>query len=157
MLLVAIVLAAATPSFQSVGRRLAVLGATHEVMTALHATRSASIARGRPGTLCLTTRTLVCVAPGTERGVGFRTWIKRASGAASRFEPSDALLATVPLSDDIEIRGSRAAVTFWPTARSGTTNTLTICDRRGISPPEQVVISQSGRPRLARASAAACR
>ncbi len=157
MVVAAIVLAIATPSFRSVARRAAVLAATHEVMTALHATRTAAITRGLPGTVCLTTSTLACVVGRSGRGTGLRGWLEPTPRRAPRYDPGDPLIVAAALPAEIEIRGSRTSVTFWPAARAGTTNTLTVCDRLGVSPPEQVIISQSGRPRLARGNAVACR
>jgi hypothetical protein len=61
------------------------------------------------------------------------------------------------LPEDLAVHGSRLAVTFWPLSRSGTTATLTLCSaRRGLA-PRQIIISQTGRPRLKTvASSAVC-
>jgi hypothetical protein len=56
----------------------------------------------------------------------------------------------------IELRGSRASLTFWPVSRAGTTMTIAICDLHRLARPELVIVSQSGRPRLARGTDVAC-
>jgi type IV fimbrial biogenesis protein FimT len=53
------------------------------------------------------------------------------------------------LTDDLTLHGTRLAVTYWPLSRSGTTATLTLCPTRDQLSPRQIIISQTGRPRIA--------
>jgi hypothetical protein len=64
-----------------------------------------------------------------------------------RLEPGDELLQVVALPATVEVRSTRAAVQYWPSARAGTTATFVFCDRRGLAAPRTVIISQTGRPR----------
>jgi Tfp pilus assembly protein FimT len=155
--LFAIVTAMSVPTFRYVGRSLAVLGATHEVMSALHTTRSAAITRRSPGIVCLADAAGRCITGAQRRGRGFRAWLNNASESPPRQDPSDPTLLVGELPAGIELRGSRASLTFWPVSRAGTTITIAICDLQGLARPELVVVSQSGRPRLARGTDVACR
>ena len=153
---VALLATLAAPSFRELGRRAAVLSATHAVMSALHTTRSASITRGRPGILCLTASDNACLTNTARVATGYLAWID-AGTQRGQFDASDTLLMRASLPGDIAIRGSRTYVTFWPVARAGTTNTLSICDLALLAAPAQVVVSPSGRPRLATTNPSACR
>jgi hypothetical protein len=56
----------------------------------------------------------------------------------------------------VELRATRSPLRFWPHAHAASTGTLTICDIQAIAAPRAIVISQSGRARLAPAPAEAC-
>ena len=66
------------------------------------------------------------------------------------------LLHTFTLPEDVSVHGSRAAVTFWPVARAGTTSTFDLCGiGSGASMAGRaVVVSQTGRSRVATEEAA---
>jgi type IV fimbrial biogenesis protein FimT len=147
----------ATPTFERIGRHLAVLAGTHDVMSALHATRSASIMRGVPGVFCLTDTAGRCLASAAQRGVSFRAWLNTRGESPARPDADEPLISLGQLPRDVALRGSRTSVTFWPVTRAGTTNTIAVCDSRGIAEPDLVVISQTGRPRLAPGASVACR
>jgi hypothetical protein len=55
--------------------------------------------------------------------------------------------------DGVVVRGSRAAVTFWPVARASLTSTFDVCDVRREVAGRAVVVSQTGRPRIAEGDA----
>ena len=57
----------------------------------------------------------------------------------------------------VVVRASRSPLRFWPDAQSASAGTLTICDTHGIAAPRAIVLSLSGRPRLADATAGNCR
>lgn len=147
----------ASPSFRQAGRSLAVLAATHELMSALHTTRSAAIMRNAPGVVCLADNNAQCLSGGARRGTSFKAWLNTRGESPARPDADEPIVAIGELPSDIELRGSRASVTFWPVARAGTTNTITVCDRQGVAQPDAVVVSQSGRPRLAEGASVACR
>ena len=153
--LLAILAAAAAPGFRHMARRAAVLSATHEIMSALHSTRAAAITRGQPGIVCVTGTTGTCLNVIDRPGDGYLAWLDTGADRG-RLDPRDTVLFRSRLPGRISLRGSRTSVTFWPVSRAGTTNTLSICDRDAIAAPSQVIVSQSGRPRLATAPARAC-
>jgi type IV fimbrial biogenesis protein FimT len=146
----------ASPAFERIGRQLAVLAGTHDVMSALHATRSASIMRGTPGVFCLTNAAGACLPSSARRGASFKSWLNTRGDSPALPDAGEPVIAQGQLPRDIDLRGSRASITFWPVSRAGTTNTILVCDARGVAEPDQVVVSQSGRPRLARGESVAC-
>jgi type IV fimbrial biogenesis protein FimT len=155
--IVAIIATLSIPTFKELGRSLAVLGATHELMAALHTTRSAAITRGHPGVICLTDATARCISGTARRGQSFRAWINTRGESPARPDPTEPTILMGQLPPGVELRGSRASLTFWPVSRAGTTITIAVCDQQGLARPELVIVSQSGRPRLARGSDVACR
>lgn len=155
--LIAVITTLSIPTFRELGRSLAVLGATHDLMAALHTTRSAAITRGHPGVICLTDAAGRCLPSNARRGSSFRAWINTRGESPARPDADEPTLLVGHLAAGIELRGSRASLTFWPVSRAGTTITLTVCDTVGLAKPEHVIVSQSGRPRLARGNSVACR
>jgi hypothetical protein len=53
------------------------------------------------------------------------------------------------VADGVVVHGSRAAVTFWPVARTSLTSTFDVCDAKQEIAGRAVVVSQTGRPRVA--------
>jgi type IV fimbrial biogenesis protein FimT len=137
--LVAVVAGLAAPGFRSSLRAAAVRAGTYELLTGLHQTRATSIVESQPGTLCPSDADGNCLPSATPAGF----W--RAS------------LDVHPLPAGIVVRASRSPLRFWPDALSASTGTLTICDVRGLAPPRAIVISQTGRARVASAVESACR
>jgi type IV fimbrial biogenesis protein FimT len=137
--LVAVVASLAAPSFRSSLRAAAVRAGTYELLTGLHQARANSILESRPGTFCPSDADGNCLPSATPATF----W--RAS------------LDVHPLPAGIVVRASRSPLRFWPDALSASPGTLTICDARGLAPPRAIVISQTGRARVASAAASACR
>jgi type IV fimbrial biogenesis protein FimT len=149
MAIAATLVAAAAPSFRATQRGAAVLTATDELLSALHQTRTVAITRNLPGVVCLTTSNGRCLERTGTAASGWRAYLNVIGGFPAQYDPGEPIVGTGQFATDVAVFGSRTAVTFWPSTRAGTTNTLTVCDRRAIAPYRQVVISQSGRPRLA--------
>jgi Tfp pilus assembly protein FimT len=137
--LVALVAGLAAPSFRSSLRAAAVRAGTYELLTGLHQTRANSIVESQPAMLCPSDADGNCLPSATPA----EFW--RAS------------LDVHPLPAGIVVRASRSPLRFWPDALSASTGTLTICDVRGTALPRAIVISQTGRARVASGVESACR
>jgi len=156
---VAIVTGFAVPGFGNLRRAAGVSVTASELLGALHFARSAAVLNGEPVTLCLSANQETCVASGSEAATGWLVFPDpgaRLSGAAAAGQP---ILRSFRSPDDVVVQGSRAAVTFWPVTRASTTSTFDVCD---VNPEvsrkvrgRAVVVSQTGRPRVA-AEEAAC-
>jgi prepilin-type N-terminal cleavage/methylation domain-containing protein len=139
MAILAIVAAMAAPSFRSSLRAAAVRTATYELFTAVQQVRANAIVESTPDMLC----------PSDAAGNCLPATASAAFWSASRDVHA--------LPDDIVLRTTRSPLRFWPDALSASTGTLTICDVRGVASPRSIVVSQTGRARLAAVSAIACR
>jgi len=144
--IVAVIVGMAAPGFRASVRAAAVRSATFELLAGLQQTRGSAILESRPLDLCPSDATGNCLAA----GVLTPYWRVSATDAGRALNPSHALPAGVV------VRASRSPLRFWPDAQGASTGTLTICDQQGVAPPRAIVLSQTGRARLAAAAAAAC-
>jgi len=132
--IVAIVATAAVPAFTRLERSAGMSTAANELLWALHFARSTAILRAEETRVCLTADLGRCIESADAQAIG---WLV--------VRGNETPLRTFRLPPTLEVRGTRTAVTFWPTARAGTTSTFLICDgERGRA----VVVSQTGRPRV---------
>ena len=145
--IVGILTGLAVPSLRPVLRNAAMRSAALELLAGLQQARPGSIFQSRPGVLCLSDVEGHCVAEG-ESAVAWAAFLE---GRAGRTE-----LAGASLPRGLELHATRGKLTFWPDSMAATTSTLTICDRDGLARARAVIVSQSGRVRLADATTSAC-
>jgi type IV fimbrial biogenesis protein FimT len=130
---VAVLASFAVPTYVRLSRSASLSAAANQMLWALHLARSTSILRSEEVVVCLTADGLECVGSVAQRATG---WVVLAG---------DEILRQLPVPPGVTVRGSRAAVTFWPVAMAGTTGTFTFC---AGDQGRAVVISQTGRPRV---------
>jgi len=145
--LVALLAGLATPTLQAALRAAAVRTATYELLAGLEQTRASAIVEARTGLLCPSGVLGTCHAAATPSSA-WRAWLE--------VDGHPVPLAEVVLPAGIELRASRSPLKFWPNALAASTGTLTICDLRGIATPRAIIVSQSGRARVAAATGSAC-
>lgn len=138
-----IVMAAASPGFARLAHSAAVAASAQELMVAAHFARSQAILAGVPTRLCLSVDLVACMARAGEPARGFVVEY-RDIGREISAKP----LKVREFSDRVSVFGTRAAVTYWPVSRSGTTASFEICPHRPDVASRSVIISQTGRPRL---------
>lgn len=137
-----VVIAAAVPTFAELGHAAAVRASTHEIVTAAHFARSHAILVGRPTRLCLTLDLLTCMprAGGPARGMLVDYRDPGGDSAPNSLKQHE-------FSSRVAVFGTRAAITYWPVSRSGTTATFNVCTRKAGVTSRSVIVSQTGRPR----------
>jgi Tfp pilus assembly protein FimT len=128
-------------------RSSAVRSATLELLAGVQQTRASSIVAARPGTLCLADGAGRCL----QRNGPATSW-----HAFLRDGDREVQLAGHSLPSGIVLRASRPRLEFWPDSLAASTITLTICDSHGLAAPRAVVISQTGRVRLANGATGSC-
>jgi len=146
--IVAVIAGMAAPGFRSSLRAAAVRSATFDLLAGLQQTRGNSILEARSLDLCPSDAHGNCLAPHTPSPY----W--RAS-LETDARPSPASNRVLPAG--VVVRSSRSPLRFSPDALGASTGTLTICDEYGVAPPRAIVLSLSGRARLATASPEQCR
>lgn len=147
--IVAILASLAAPSFGSLRRSVGVGTAAGELLSALHFARSSAILNGLPVTLCLSQDDLTCVSSAASAARGWLVFVEPHAKVGVPASVVPPVLRHFRAPGDVILRGSRVAVTFWPTTRASTTSTFDVCDvTRGV-PGRAVVVSQTGRPRVA--------
>src|SRR5262249_39191766 len=114
----AVLVTVAAPSFARMKRAAGLSAATNQLLWALNFARSAAVLNSVPVTLCLSADGESCLASAAAAGVGWLVFYQSAGPSAAP------LLHTFRLPSDVTVHGTRAAVTFWPVARAGTTSTF---------------------------------
>lgn len=145
----AVLAALAVPSFGSFRRAAGVSTATTELLGALHFARSAAVLNGLPVTLCLTADAATCLASEARAATGWLVFTQPEATVFSVAIGDQPVLRSFRLPPDVSVHASRAAVTFWPVTRASTTSTFDICDVTRTVRGRAVVVSQTGRPRVA--------
>lgn len=160
--LLALLAGLAIPGFRTSLRAAAIRSASFELLAGVQRTRANSILESRPGLLCPTDSAGACLPAGALAG-SWRSYLESdqaepAPGEPGRGETGSGQqeLGGQVLPRGVMIRSSRSPLRFWPTAFAASPGTLTICDLRNEVPPRAIIISQSGRARLAIGSPAAC-
>lgn len=158
MLAVACALIAATaPSFALSQREAALTASVNQLLGALHFARSAAILRNTPTIICLSANGQQCAdSASVESAKGWLVLESARSRAVGEARNSDLPLRRADLPENVAIHGSRALLTFWPTSRAGTSGTFVLCSRRPPISARKVVVSQTGRPRVADAHTEEC-
>jgi type IV fimbrial biogenesis protein FimT len=148
--LVAVMASLATPSLAHWRAEVALQRAAYALLAALQEARSAAITRGEPVVLCQTLANGQCLSGGASAS-GWAVFLDRPGGTTGRLDAGDERLLSATLPAELRLLGTRRALTYWPVARAGTTATLVLCHTRGGA--VAVIVSQTGRPRIARTDA----
>ena len=160
--IVAMLVGMAAPGFRGSLRAAAVRSATVELLAGLQQTRANAILLARPADLCPSDAAGHCLAPYTPSSYWHTSLQPDISLSDSRPADSGPFGSghEPPVRHDLPagvvVRASRSPLRFWADAQSASTGTLTICDTHGIAAPRAIVLSLSGRPRLADATAEKC-
>jgi len=146
---VAGVLAAiAVPSFSAVvsdSRRTAALNA---VVGAIQFARSEAIKRAEEIVLCKTGGASKCTSGGGWE-TGWLVFVNLDRDSPPKLDANEPLIqqhGALPLA---RITANRDAFTFRPFSRASTNGTVVYCDSRGAPAARAVIVSTSGRPRIA--------
>jgi type IV fimbrial biogenesis protein FimT len=150
-LTIAAVLAAmATPALLRIRAASIISAAANQALSGLHLARRTALATGRTTTLCATADGLLCFGGGTR----WMLFSNDPGGSDARRDPGEPLIREWPLPRGIVLGGTRGHAAFLPQPRAAATLTFTFSYRRFPELQRQVIVSQTGRPRLVRAGAA---
>lgn len=142
VLCIAGVLAAmAVPGFAAARRSAALTASVNQMVGSLHLARSTAIMRATPAVLCLSADGRQCLERPAPSARGWLVFIRNPA--------NEEVLRHIELPPDMAVAASRASLTFWPTSRSGTTGTFVFCHRHVQGDGRAVIVSKTGRPRVA--------
>jgi len=140
-LAIAVVLAAiALPGLGAVRDEWDLRIATQAVLGGLSQARLGALARHVEGHLCPSVDGQACVAG----AAGFR--VTAGEG------PDQAVLRVAALPGSVRLSADRPAATYYAWPRAALPVTLTLCATRRQERSRQIVVSQTGRPRVVRAA-----
>ena len=146
----AILAAMATPAMLRIRAASSVSAAASQALSGLHLARRTALATGRTTTLCASSDGLLCSMDGTR----WMLFSNGPGGTDARRDPAEPLIREWPLPRGIVLGGTRGYAAYLPQPRAATTLTFTFSHPRFPELQRQVVVSQTGRPRLVRAGGA---
>ncbi len=147
--LVALVLTLGIPSFGSIlaNNRLSV--EVDALFHAVHLARKASVVRRRVVTICPSYDGINC-EPGLDWSMGWMMFVNTDRDQPPDRDDDEPVLRHHPVDQNTRITANRRSFTLRSTELRATNGTLVICDRVGRAEPRALVISYTGRPRVAR-------
>lgn len=136
----------AVPSFLQLISSQRMSGAVNSLVTALNLTRSETIKRGERAVLCPSSDGRTC-RNNTVWEEGYLLYIDR--NGNHEFDTDETAVRMFDATEGLQIRSvHRNQVTYLPNGMaSGSTITITFCDKHGRGTPRAVIVANSGRPR----------
>jgi type IV fimbrial biogenesis protein FimT len=149
MTLVALVLTLGLPSFGSIVANHRLKVEVNALFHAVHVARKGSIARRRAITICPSYDGLVC-EPNFDWSMGWMMFVNTDRDYPVARDDDEAILSQHSVDQDARIMSNRKTFTWRAIELRATNGTLVFCDRRGRATARALVISYTGRPRVAR-------
>ncbi len=147
--LVAVLVAMGLPAMQRLvvhNRRVA---ATNELVGAVQYARSEAHVRNADVVLCPTRDERGCDTAATAWDGGYLVFADYTPEQPRQVQQDDELLLLRPAHDGIAVLANRPAFVFRPYNRRASNGTLRICPPPDLVPPVAVIVSYTGRPRIA--------
>lgn len=140
----------ATPAFRELGANVRRDALVEDLRASLLLARTEAVTRGVPVTVCPSADGRACRPdPAWSRG-----WLVRVRDAGAGAEPG--ALSAFRNHAPLHVHSTRAVVEFQPTATAATTATFSVCDWRGSDGARAVIVSRTGRVRVASGAEARC-
>lgn len=149
--LVTALLTIAIPSFGAIMARQRQTAEINALFHAIHLARKESIMRRRVVSICPSVDADTC-SPGTDWSSGWLMFENTDRDWPPRRDDDEALLQRHVVADNVTIRSNRAGFTLRATFLRATNGTIVVCDSDNRVTPKALVISYTGRPRVAAAT-----
>lgn len=150
MALAAIILTIGLPSFSNTIARSRQHIEINAVFHAIHLARKESIRRRQVMSLCASHDGLTC-SNGTDWSPGWILFNNTDRDSPPQVDPGEAIVRAHRVDETIRIAANRRAFTLRATYRRATNGTLVFCERDDRIPARALVVSYTGRPRVAEA------
>ncbi len=148
LLLVAIIMSIAIPSFSATLARQRQRVEIDALFHAIHLARKESIMRRKVISICPSANGSRCEAR-ENWSAGWILFENKDRDSPPRVDPGEPVLVTHRVSDRVRIRANRSAFTLRATFLRATNGTLVFCDEDAEIIPRALVVSYTGRPRVA--------
>jgi type IV fimbrial biogenesis protein FimT len=136
------------PSFSALQARSAQRVEINALFHAVHLARKGSIMRRQFVSLCPTTNGVSC-NPGRDWSGGFLVFENADRDEPPDLDDGEILLYRHLANPSLKITANRRGFTLRATFLRATNGTLVVCDRAGRVTPRALVVSYTGRPRVA--------
>jgi type IV fimbrial biogenesis protein FimT len=144
----ALILTLGVPSFTTLKARNAQRVEINALFHAVHLARKGSVMRKQVVSLCPSADGATC-APGRDWSGGFLVFENSDRDEPPELDDGEILLFRHLASPSVKITANRRGFTLRATFLRATNGTLVVCDRAGRVKPRALVISYTGRPRVA--------
>jgi type IV fimbrial biogenesis protein FimT len=121
----------------------------NQFLQSIHAARAEAMKRGGVVSLCPSLDARTCAAPGVGWETGWVMFQNLDRDAPAVLDPGEPVVQSHPGWSAGQVHANRATLSFRAFGQSGVTATFTFCDSRGGGAARAVIISQTGRPRIA--------
>ncbi len=147
-LLIAVLAGAAVPSFQALIARQRQLAEVNALFHAIHEARKLSIVQRRAVSLCPSVDQLTCDGLG-DWSNGWILFENTDRDSPPAVDAGEMLLKQHIVDEHVRITANRRGFTLRATFLRATNGTFVICDPNGHISPKALVVSYTGRPRVA--------
>jgi len=148
VLVAALLLALAVPSFDAVLARQRQSAEINALFHAIHRARKESIMRRRVVSICPSPDGARC-EPGRDWSAGWIVFENRDRDSPPAVDPGEAVLERHRVDPRVRLTANRQGFTLRSTVQRATNGTLVACDTGGRIPAKALVVSWTGRPRVA--------
>jgi type IV fimbrial biogenesis protein FimT len=148
IILLALISGLAIPSFSSTIARQRQRVEIDALFHAIHLARKESIMRRKVVSLCPSTDGHECSAS-RNWSSGWLMFENKDRDSPPRIDPGESILASHRIDDQVRISANRKGFTLRATFLRATNGTFVFCDRNSRISPRALVVSYTGRPRVA--------
>lgn len=148
LLLIALLAGIGLPEFGKMVARNRIATEVNALFHAIHLARKESIMRRQVVSICPSVDGAGC-APGKDWSAGWIMFNNRDRDDPPRIDPGEPVLQVHSVGVDVRITANRRGFTLRATQKRATNGTLVVCDAASRVPPRALVVSYTGRPRVA--------
>jgi type IV fimbrial biogenesis protein FimT len=146
--LIAIMLGIGLPSFSGLVARNRMHTEINALFHAIHLARKESIMRHKVVSICPSPDGQSC-EPGRDWSSGWIMFENADRDEPPRRDPGEPLLQAHTVAESVRITANRKGFTLRATVKRATNGTFVVCDVAGRTAPRALVVSYTGRPRVA--------
>ncbi len=148
LLLVAVLAGVGMPSFAEMAARTRLRTEINALFHAMHVARKESIMRHTVVSICPSFDGITC-RPGKDWSGGWIMFNNRDRDEPPRIDQSEPILQVHTVGENVRITANRRGFTLRATQKRATNGTIVVCDTAGRVDPRALVVSYTGRPRVA--------
>ena len=146
--LVSILFGLGIPSFNHMAANARMRVEVDRLFHAIHLARNESIVRRRVMTICPTLDRVLC-DPDGDWNTGWMLFANKDRDWPAARDPDEAVIRQVGIDDRVRISANRSSFSLRSTELRATNGTIVVCDRRGFGRARALIVSYTGRPRVA--------
>lgn len=148
LLVISVLAGIAASSLAGIAARARIGAEINALFHAVHLARKESVMRRQVVSLCPSTDGIQC-ARTTDWSIGWIMFNNRDADEPPRVDPGEPVLQRHTVDPRIRIDANRRGFTLRATQKRATNGTFVVCDRAGNGRAKGLVVSYTGRPRVA--------